>query len=210
MTKSSLKPKNWPQEVQYLTSLSLMPSVDLATLRLPNPGTLPLIAPLPAAPSLWTNILPITDPTHPAFGQNGLFATRSLSPGSFILFYLGLVHTSATTDPASDYDLSLDREHDISIDATRCGNEARFINDYRGVRSEGPNAEFRDCAFEVSAGVWEKRIGVFVLDKGKSPKGPRAKGIAKGQEIVVSYGKGFWNARHVASELTATVETNLN
>lgn len=200
MTKSSPKPKNWPKDIHYLTSLSLLPSVDPATLRVASPGTLPLIAPRPTAPSSSASILPITNPTHPAFGQNGLFAAKPLPPGTFILFYLGLVHTSATTDPESDYDLSLDREHDISIDATRCGNEARFINDYRGVRSDGPNAEFRDCVFEVSAGVLERRIGVFVLEKGRSSKGPRAKGVAKGHEIVVSYGKGFWNARQVASE----------
>ena len=73
------------------------------------------------------------------------------------------------------------------------GNEARFINDYRGVRDAGPNAEFRDCWVRVGRGVVEKRVGVYVMSPGLS--GKRAKGIAKGEEIVVSYGKGFWRAR---------------
>lgn len=105
------------------------------------------------------------------------------------------MHDSTTTNPDSNYDLSLDRELDLSVDATRYGNEARFINDYRGIRAEGPNAEFRDCVVQVGRGLWERRIGVFVLSKGKSGKGSRALGIRKGEEIVISYGKGFWDAR---------------
>jgi len=68
----------------------------------------------------------------------------------------------------------------------------RFINDYRGV-AEAPRAEFRDIFVDIGNGKVEKRIGVFVLSAGKS--GKRAKGIPKGQEILISYGKGFWGAR---------------
>lgn len=76
----------------------------------------------------------------------------------------------------------------IGIDADMWGNEARFINDYRGI-AERPNAEFRE--------VWDERrkergMGVFVLPEGKSKQG---KGIKKGEEILVSYGRGFWGAR---------------
>lgn len=68
------------------------------------------------------------------------------------------------------------------------GNEARFINDYRGI-AERPNTEFRE--------VWDERrkergMGVFVLGVGRSGKG---RGVRKGQEILVSYGRGFWGAR---------------
>jgi xeroderma pigmentosum group C-complementing protein len=115
---------------------------------------------------------------------------------------------------ASDYDLWLDRDADLAVDAARAGNEARFINDYRGVplpqplpqlRSEGqgrgggrpqrrrPNAEFRV--------VWDPRVGercmaVFVLPAGKRAVGSaRTVGIARGEEVLVSYGKGFWQGR---------------
>lgn len=84
--------------------------------------------------------------------------------------------------------MSLDREHGIGIDADKRGNEARFINDYRGI-TEKPNVEFKE--------IWDERkkergMGVWVLPEGKSGK---MKGIRKGEEILVSYGRGFWGAR---------------
>lgn len=120
-----------------------------------------------------------------------------MSPDSFVLPYLGYVHSRAETDESSDYDLSLDREHGIGVDASQMGNEARFINDYRGV-SKGPNAEFRDVYIDLGNGKVEKRVGVFILRAGKS--GKNSKGVAKGQEILVSYGKGFWNERASTQE----------
>lgn len=163
-------------------------------------GAYPIITPSPKAPSPLVKITAIDAPSHPAYGQCGLFAATALSPGSFVLFYLGHVHDSSTSDLASNYDLSLDRELDLSVDATRFGNEARFINDYRGVREQGPNAEFRDCVLQLGPGLWERRIGVFVLSRGKSARGARAQGIKKGEEIVVSYGKGFWDARRAEAD----------
>lgn len=99
--------------------------------------------------------------------------------------------SSDAADPhaASDYDLSLDRELQLAIDAQRKGNEARFINDYRGV-ADRPNAEFKE--------VWDPRrrergMAVWVLGEGRSGKGRG--GVKKGDEILVSYGRGFWGAR---------------
>lgn len=116
------------------------------------------------------------------------------------------MHANAAeeTDESSDYDLSLDRELGFSIDAAAVGNESRFMNDYRGVRSEGPNAEFRDCWVQIeersdgggggkARGRWERRMGVFVLGAGKA--GKRKEGIARGEEVVVNYGRSFWRER---------------
>jgi SET domain-containing protein len=150
-------------------------------------------------------ITPISTSAHPANGQSGLFATKDLKPGTFILQYLGEIHASSASpthprsrtpnadiDPHahSDYDLSLDREHGIGIDAAKSGNEARFINDYRGI-AERPNAEFRE--------IWDERrrergMAVCVLGEGKAGKGKERR-IRKGEEILVSYGRGFWGAR---------------
>jgi hypothetical protein len=91
----------------------------------------------------------------------------------------------------------LDRDLGIGVDASIMGNEARFINDFRGV-SAAPNAEFRDIMVNTSNNRAEKRVGVFVLSAGKS--GKRAKGINRGQEILVSYGKGFWAQRQSVQE----------
>jgi hypothetical protein len=137
-------------------------------------------------------ITPVSDPAHPAHGQHALYANQHLPPDSFILPYLGYVHDQTDLNETSDYDLSLDRELGIGVDASNMGNEARFINDYRGV-STAPNAEFRDIHVDIGGGKVEKRVGVFILSAGKS--GKRAKGVGKGQEILVSYGKGFWSDR---------------
>ena len=60
------------------------------------------------------------------------------------------------------------------------GNEARFVNDYRGVQSK-PNAVFLDrrtATGELRMSIW-------------SSSGE----IKKGEEILVSYGKSWWRSR---------------
>ena len=68
------------------------------------------------------------------------------------------------------------------------GNESRFINDYHGV-AEGPNAVFEEYFVRVRGmrgGMgWEGRMGVWVCGTG----------IQKGEEVLVSYGRGYWRAR---------------
>jgi hypothetical protein len=121
----------------------------------------------------------ISDASHPAVGQYGLFAANKIPPRTHIIDYTGEIHCD---DRASDYDLSLYRSQDanVGIDASMMGNEARFINDYRGVR-EKPNAIFADgrtTSGELRMSVWSA-----------------GKIIKKGDEILVSYGKGWWRAR---------------
>lgn len=127
-----------------------------------------------------------------------MFALQRVERGTWLRDYLGLVHTEAEKDPASNYDLSLDRRvtrdgsvEVTGIDATKWGNETRFVNDYRGGVAERPNAVFelrrwplsgkkddRDSEMGIRMAVWA---------------GP--KGIQKGDEICVSYGRGFWAER---------------
>jgi len=189
-------PKGWPSDISYIRRPVYSKSLTkekIAALNSPNqasPGTVVRILPFPSS---CIRIAVISSLTHPASGQHGLFATQRLCPDSFIVPYLGYVHNKDDEDPASDYDLSLDRELGIGVDATKMGNEARFINDYRGVGPPGPNAEFREVWLDVGSGEPEKIMGVYVLSAGKS--GKRAKGIAKGEEVLVSYGKGFWDER---------------
>ena len=110
---------------------------------------------------------------------------------------------------SSDYDLWLDRDANVAVDAARTGNEARFVNDYRGT-GRRPNAEFREC-WDVRRG--ERVMAVFALPAGKKA-GKKKKdggggggfggvgggGIKKGEEILVSYGKGFWEQRKLENE----------
>jgi hypothetical protein len=190
MPRAPPKPKNWPENIKFLTKPVYGKSVQPSQLQVADRETsLPVCQTPESSP---VQIQAISDNSHPACGQSGLFAAYNLKPDTFICFYLGFVHGPEETDAESNYDLSLDRETQVGVDAASMGNEARFINDYRGIQS-GPNAEFRDCLAQTS-GTSERRIGVFVLSAGKKG-GKRAKGIAKGEEVVVSYGKGFWSHR---------------
>ncbi|CED82986.1 SET domain [Phaffia rhodozyma] len=110
----------------------------------------------------------------------------------------------------------------VAVDASQYGNESRMCNDFRGVpvpadavpqrNSKGklvapkskPNAFFYSVRTttlttpkvlnpdlitpveRMNAPKGELRMGIFVL----SPEG-----IAKGEEILISYGKSFWSSR---------------
>lgn len=193
-------PARWPKDVHYLRSFQFHASVTpvVRNFIMGNP----LIAgQLPVTYRSCVAIRPISNPAHPAYGQYGLFATSHIKPNTRFLDYTGMLTTSTGywqcyTDgvsflgevhcddrPASDYDLCLHRFPDgvcIGIDAQMSGNEARFINDYRGI-SDKPNALFRDD--RVSSG--ELRMSVW----------SSTEGIRKGDEIVISYGKSWWRAR---------------
>ncbi|CAK7568327.1 MAG: hypothetical protein SEPTF4163_006314 [Sporothrix epigloea] len=222
-------PPNWPSSVRYLaipvyagisprqrqllqTQPADMPGASASTLPLPE---IPPV--LRFGPSPLVEIRAITDPAHPACGQSGLFAARHLPAGSFIVPYFGVYHrgnvavgrhgqgTNLHNKKESDYDLWLDRDADVAVDAERCGNEARFINDYRGTGKPRANAEFRE--------VWDSRrcergMAVFVMPATKrllQKAVSGAGGIVKGDEILVSYGKGFWEMRQKEAQEKETV-----
>lgn len=173
-------PKSWPAHVRYLTVPHFHPSVSGDALSFLKGCDSKGISLLSAPPSLGA-IRPIVDPSHPAHGQHGLFATRKIPPQTLIVEYIGEVHSDDR--PASDYDISLYRfpgGENVGVDATAMGNEARFVNDYRGIRPK-PNAQFTD-RWTASGDL---RMGIWSLSSG----------IRKGDEIVVSYGKSWWAAR---------------
>ena len=99
-----------------------------------------------------------------------------------LIYITGEVHCDDRPD--SNYDLSLCRLSDsinVGIDANTVGNQARFINDYRGIASK-PNAVFLDGrapSGELCMSIWSS-----------------TQEIKKGEEIVVSYGKSWWRSRH--------------
>lgn len=210
-SKDTVLPENWPKDVLYLidnTCSSAVSEDQKVALSRTTPETVTyskIQSESLKTPCPLVNIVTIKDETHPAYGQRGLFASQHLEPDAFILLYLGHVHTNSLsdTDPRSDYDLSYDRELGLSIDGAKSGNEARFANDYRTI-ADRPNSEFRDCFVQVKStkradGLkWERRVGIFVLSAGKA--GKRKKGIEKGEEILVSYGKGFWESRQMVAK----------
>ena len=108
-----------------------------------------------------------------AVGQFGLFASKKIPPRTCLLDYLGEVHCDER--PSSDYDLSLYRTPDglisIGVDASAMGNEGRFVNDYRGIRTR-PNAQFEERRTEIG----ELRMSIWTCGEA----------IKKGEEILVS------------------------
>ncbi|KAK4556086.1 hypothetical protein LTR86_006782 [Recurvomyces mirabilis] len=199
-------PQNWPEGITYLTDHTYSDAVTteqktaLSRTLSDDATWIQVRGSEIESPSKNVEIDIITDEKHPARGQRGIFAAQNLIPDSFILLYLGHVHTNALsdTDSKSDYDLNLDGELGLSVDGVNSGNESRHANDYRGI-SERPNAEFRDCYIQVPSArraggmKWERRVAIFVLSAGNA--GKRKAGIKAGEEILVNYGKSYWEAR---------------
>ncbi|KAH7883834.1 hypothetical protein F5I97DRAFT_1944458 [Phlebopus sp. FC_14] len=184
---SSRQPQQWPASVQFITASRYHSSVPAATRVFITNGAddaataTPKLSDSARAVSPVVRIKYIADASHPARGQYGLFSVKKIPPRSHIIDYIGEVHCQDRPD--SDYDLSLYRTQDglnVGVDASTMGNESRFVNDYRGIRSK-PNAvfvEYRTAAGELRMSVW-------------SATDP----IKKGDEILVSYGKSWWRAR---------------
>ncbi|KAI0034958.1 SET domain protein [Vararia minispora EC-137] len=186
-------PKNWPDNVRFTQSLHYHSSVTpaiLAFLRRARHSIGTGSGLDTHAPCI---IKKIHETGHPACGQSGLFALRKIPAKAHIIDYIGEVHCDDR--PTSNYDISLYRFQDgvsVGVDAAAMGNEARFCNDYRGVRMR-PNAEFRDRRTETE----ELRIGIWSTED-----------IRKGDEILVSYGKSWWAGRTSAVPETAVRARN--
>lgn len=204
-------PKNWPEEITYLRDHTYSDAVTDEQRAQLGRTAVELEthckvskAQLAAIPK-GIAITIIQDEKHPARGQRGLFAAEDLEPDRLVCLYLGHIHQNSLsdTDPHSDYDLCFDRDIDLSVDASKSGNESRCANDYRGI-AERPNAEFRDCFIKVPCSKraggtkWERRVGIFVLSAGKA--GLRKRGIKAGEEILISYGKQFWESRKMMAQ----------
>ncbi|KAJ6574759.1 hypothetical protein B0H19DRAFT_1125650 [Mycena capillaripes] len=178
-----MPPTNWPSDVRYISSCSYdSGSVSQSTRTFLTQGDTTKTASRSTngGPTLIA-IRRISDPTHPAYGQFGLFAARKIPAKTHIVDYIGEIHCDERQE--SDYDLSLFRSGDLSvgIDASRMGNEGRFVNDYRGIPGQDkPNAIFVDIrrlSGELGMRIESSRM------------------IKKGEEILVSYGKAWWQAR---------------
>lgn len=126
----------------------------------------------------------IDDPAHPAYRQRGLFAARRFEAREWVIDYAGeLLPDCDRQLEMSDYCLRFVEKH--SLDASIKGNEARFTNDFRGVPGvKRPNVEFAEFEPTKTAGA----ISILGFRVMHTP-------IKKGEELLASYGKGFWQGR---------------
>ncbi|KAG2156488.1 SET domain protein [Suillus bovinus] len=182
-SSSRRQPPSWPSHIQYINAPRYHSSVPgpVRSLLISGTNPAPQQTPIKFPSTSLVRVRCITEPSHPARGQHGLFAVRKIPPGSHIIDYIGEVHCQDRA--SSDYDLSLFRSADgdnVGVDASVMGNEARFVNDYRGIRSK-PNALFverRTSQGELRMSIWSSKDL-----------------IQKGDEILVSYGKSWWRSR---------------
>eukprot|EP00127_Corallochytrium_limacisporum_P004604 Clim_evm18s169 gene=Clim_evmTU18s169 len=187
--------------LNYVTDLVWDPAVSTEHKATVAPTTKPRVK-NDAKPNPSLVIKAITQPGHPAHGQRGLFAAKAIRESEHLVDYLGYVTTAESASENSDYVLGFGPQSVLAIDADRgFGNEARFVNDYRGVpvvpgrhqRTKSasgkpnqyqpknrPNVCFRD-RIDTRGHTY---IGIYAIDD-----------IQKGSELLISYGKGFWKAR---------------
>ncbi|KAJ3882354.1 SET domain protein [Lentinula edodes] len=184
--KNVVEPSHWPKYLRYTQSYIYHSSVSLEVKKTINEG--PKSSQRSSSSQNHNSqnhnhvvIRHITEPSHPAYNQFGLFASKKIPAKAHILDYIGEIHADERL--TSDYDLSLLRLQNgesIGIDASTTGNEARFINDYRGIKLK-PNAAFID--YRTDSG--ELKMGIWAANED----------IKKGDELLVSYGKAWWKAR---------------
>ncbi len=214
-------PTHWPQQITYLTRSRLSPTfpasrkafVELPTIY-PSPSQFPVkIKPIieQGHPAKGQNGL---------FASKKIKERSLIVPYLGVIH--AKVDDLKSAHDDSDYDLSLMRISvkikdmpgtqgdntlddtptpghdtycviDIGIDASTHGNVARMINDYRGVPGiTRPNAEFRESkCFAKPLAIGQTTVPTVSGMEVWSLEKP----IAKGEEILLSYGKGFWHAR---------------
>ncbi|KAL2913474.1 hypothetical protein HK105_206934 [Polyrhizophydium stewartii] len=189
-------PAGWPEDVEFLTELWWAAGIPAEVrARYEGGGTsgvgfpddidiMQVDAAGHAAVNERVRICEITDERHPSHGQRGLYAAHALAAHTHVLDYRGVVQSDDGAAVAeSDY--SVHMHGALSVDAAAAGNEARFINDFRGVAGR-PNVAldtYRDAA------DGRVRVGVFTLNAA----------VAAGEELLVTYGRAFWRARGVQS-----------
>lgn len=83
-------PARWPADIRYLRAFLFHASATPAVRDFVK-GDASLATSLPNTYPSSVAIRPITDPTHPAHGQYGLFATCRIKPNTRILDYFGTV-----------------------------------------------------------------------------------------------------------------------
>jgi hypothetical protein len=121
----------------------------------------------------------IEDKNHPCCGERGLFAKQDIHSLGYIGEYTGRVIDFGMIQHLKDVryqaDFGLDSTETISVDASICGNECRFINDFRGTGKQ-PNVQMKR--------VWARKSLRIMIQATKD--------IQKGEEFLIDYGSQYW------------------
>lgn len=166
MSAAGRLPANWPDGVNYVSACVFDRRVPKAAFGAVTgaPAAPKRKCPPVASAGDVVKIKLITDKAHPACGQRGLIAARVIPKRSHIVDYVGFVTTDEFCSKTSEYTLRLTdnlsgrlvcgvgfpktvdppfSQPTSVVDAEKFGNEARFVNDFRGTGAARPNVEFR-------------------------------------------------------------------
>ncbi|GAW04730.1 SET domain protein [Lentinula edodes] len=138
--KNVVEPSHWPKYLRYTQSYIYHSSVSLEVKKTINEGPKSSQRSSSSQNHNYVVIRHITEPSHPAYNQFGLFASKKIPAKAHILDYIGEIHADERLTSGmqirgydfikpkclSDYDLSLLRLQNgesIGIDASTTGNE---------------------------------------------------------------------------------------
>jgi len=172
-------PDGWPREIQYCNQLQwneVPPEYQFLRMRISDESSVRRRKRL--------KIIKIKNKKHPCYGEEGLFAGEDIEVGTPLLDYAGKVSVVVGEESdtnRSSYLLNIFTDEEqavyVDIDASRAGNESRFINDFHGTGQQ-PNSQFWPYYDETTG---EKRMAIKTI-----------KPISCGQEILVDYGGRFF------------------
>ncbi|VVU95762.1 hypothetical protein CPAV1605_1518 [seawater metagenome] len=150
-----LVPDNWPKDIKYSNTISKESQKHLQSLE-------------------GVELKEIQDYNHILRGEIGLFAKRDWQPFEVIGGYCGILKKDIGGKYVAFayYNKKGDK---WCIDAELEGNETRFINDYRNIKSY-PNVMFQ------KTNVNNKRVILIIV----------IKEIKEGDEILSDYGETYW------------------
>lgn len=149
MTK--VYPSNWPKDIEYINTMKYnkkqLPRKDLIH---------------------GVKILKLNE-SHLLKGQYGLFATKEWKKYNILGEYTGDV----IKVEGGEYCAFLTEQ--FCVDAHGCGNELRFINDYRNI-SDKPNTKLEIVYLDK-----KPKVLVVIIDD-----------INEGEEFLLNYGEDYW------------------
>ncbi len=109
----------------------------------------------------------------------GVFALENIPPYSSLIHYAGIIRPERSIGANNDSTFAFTKFKPFSIDAMHYGNWARFINHGEEGRP-GTNVI-----------AWE----IYLPDAPRIVFTAGAKGIKKGEQLLYSYGKEYWQEK---------------
>lgn len=126
-------------------------------------------------------VVPITVRNHPAYNRSGdakqVVCVKKIKQGACLGCYGGKIESGFIA--FNPYQITPDDNADYIVDASEIGNDMRFINDSRSIGNKKPNVKYYRTSRRIKGYFMAKIIAL--------------RDIEPGEEILVSYGDGYWD-----------------